>query len=82
LPITTIQVLEVDEGRHNCYVAILVFLLSIYKCTKSSNGHAVERMPTVEVRSTLEAVCKGRYTPKGVHDDHALEDYLDAFLDL
>ena len=74
-------ILEVDEGRHNPYVAILIFLLNIYKCSKPDSHH-VHTLPATEVRSVLEHVCKGRYRSSRTDSDAALEEYLDQFINM
>ena len=74
-------ILEVDAGRQNSYVAILIFLLNIYKVSRRGvNSPAAQQMPTSEARSILKAICKGRYSAHTGSDDSALEDYLDKFL--
>ena len=72
-------ILEVDEGRHNPYVAIIIFLLNIYKCSKP-DSHQAHTLPATEVRSVLEHVCKGRYRSNRTDNDAALEEYLDQFI--
>ena len=74
-------ILEVDEGRHNPYVAILMFLLNIYKCSKPGS-HQAHTLPATEVRSVLEHVCKGRYRSNRTDNDAALEEYLDQFINM
>ena len=75
-------ILEVDSGRNNSYVAIMIFLLNIFKCTRGgATNPAVQRMPSIESRSVLKAICKGRYTQRSAHDDSALEEYLDGFVE-
>ncbi len=75
-------ILEVEVGRHNSYVAIIIFLLNIFKVARSgANSPAVQRMPASEARSVLKAICKGRYSARTLSDDTALEDYLDKFLE-